>query len=145
MKPSIAFLVILTPALFLGCQSSPGKTYAKQHPELTPQQREIFMKKKVTDVSAVAGLTKEQLRIALGEPTQFENVEGVESWIYIRRNTEMDAENNMRAVMSGTDRGSMSGAGIGGTHPSDYVPVNNLRTTIFFNGNTATRATVFHD
>jgi hypothetical protein len=145
MKSLIAFLALLTPALFLGCQSSPGRAYAKQHPELTPQQREIFMKKKVADINAVAGLTKEQIRIALGEPTQFENVEGVESWIYLRRNTEIDAENNMRAVMSGTDRGSMSGAGIGGTHMSDAAPVNNIRTTIYFNGNTATRATVFHD
>ena len=90
-------------------------------------------------------MTKDQIRIALGEPTQFDHVEGVEVWIYIRRNAEADAENNMRAVMSGTDRGSMAGAGVGGTHMTELMAVNNIRTTIFFAGDKAVRATVFHD
>jgi outer membrane protein assembly factor BamE (lipoprotein component of BamABCDE complex) len=125
MKPPIAFFVFLTTSIFLGCQTPPGVKYAKQHPELTPQQRTIFTEKKVTDINAVAGLTKEQIRIALGEPTQFDHQEGSEVWIYVRRNSEIDAENNMRAVMSGTDRGSMAGAGVGGTHMTDLAAVYN--------------------
>jgi len=145
MKPSIAFCIFLTTSVFLGCQTPPGVKYAKQHPELSPEQRKIFTEKKVSDINAVAGLTKDQIRIALGEPTQFDHVEGVEVWIYIRRNAEADAENNMRAVMSGTDRGSMAGAGVGGTHMTELMAVNNIRTTIFFAGDKAVRATVFHD
>jgi len=145
MKSLIAFSFFLTASLFVGCQTSPGVAYAKQHPELTPQQRKIFTEKKVTDINAVAGLTKEQIRVALGEPTQFDHLEGVEVWIYIRRNSDIDAENNMRAVMSGTDRGSMAGAGVGGTHMTELAPVTNVRTTIFFSGNMAVRATVAND
>jgi len=135
MKLTIAIAAAITALLYTGCQN-PGAAYVKQHPELSPQQRQIFIEKKITDVHAVAGLTKEQIRAALGEPTQFDNIEGDEAWIYIR------------SSQSGVSRLGVAGGDLGGMAPRQgpgETNGGNVRTTIFFEEDRAVRATVANE
>jgi outer membrane protein assembly factor BamE (lipoprotein component of BamABCDE complex) len=135
MKLTTAIAGLSMALLSTGCQN-PGAEYVKQHPELSPQQRQIFVEKKVTDVQAVAGLTKEQIRRALGEPTQFDNIEGTEAWVY------------MRSRQSGLSRLGVAGGDLGGMAPpqgAGGTNEGNVRTTIFFDGDQAIRATVANE
>jgi len=139
MKFTIAIAGLMTALLYTGCQN-PGADYVKQHPELSPEQRQIFVEKKVTDVRAVAGLTKEQIRVALGEPTQFDNIEGDEAWIYIKSKSGGSgpaAQLHNAGQAAGTELGGMAPAQGGGGGSA-----GSIRTTIFFDGNQATRATI---
>jgi outer membrane protein assembly factor BamE (lipoprotein component of BamABCDE complex) len=143
MKPTIAFVLLLTALLYSGCES-PGAAYVKQHPELSPQQRKIFLDKKVTDINAVKGLTKEQIRVALGEPTQFDNIEGVEAWVYIRSKSgpagPVKELGNAGQLSAGSELGGMApGQGSGGQNAGAD------RTTIFFDGDLAVRATIAYE
>jgi outer membrane protein assembly factor BamE (lipoprotein component of BamABCDE complex) len=137
MKLMTVFVVLLTAFSYSGCET-PGAAYVKQHPELSPAQRKIFIEKKITDVHAVAGLTKEQLRVALGEPTQFDNIEGDEAWIYLRSGS--GAGSVSRLGVAGGDLGGMAPAQM-----SSGTNAGNVRTTIFFDGDQATRAIVAHE
>jgi len=135
MKLTIAIAGLMTAFLSAGCQT-PGAAYVKQHPELSPQQRQIFIDKKVTDVLAVAGLTKEQIRAALGEPAQFDTIEGEEAWIY------------SRSSQTGVSRLGVAGGELGGMAPpqqSAGTKSGNVRTTIFFDGDQAVRAVLANE
>lgn len=139
MKPTITLAALMTAFLYPGCET-PGTAYVKQHPELTPQQRQIFIQKKVSDIHAVAGLTKQQIRVALGEPTQFDNIEGDEAWVYIQGPGASSPGSVSRLGVAGGDLGGLApGQGSGGLN------AGGVRTTIFFDGDQATRATVAHE
>jgi len=143
MKPTIAFMVLLTAFLYSGCET-PGAAYVKQHPELTPQQRQIFIDKKVADVKAVAGLTKAQIRVALGEPTQFDTIEGDDVWIYIQSKSGGSGP----ASQLPNSGQQAAGAELGGMAPAQGSSGTNtgaMRTTIFFDGDQAIRATVAYE
>jgi outer membrane protein assembly factor BamE (lipoprotein component of BamABCDE complex) len=144
MKPTIVFFLPLTAFLCLGCET-PGGAYVKRHPELSPQQRKILTERKITDVNAVAGLTKEQIRLAMGEPTQFDSIEGGEAWIFVRLKSDRSSSSS---GPSGTEMGT---PGVGGSGmapsmgPKERIENGNVRTTIFFEGDRAVRATVTYD
>src|ERR1700678_2500636 len=76
--------VVLSAALFCSGCTTPGQAYVKQHPELSPQQQKIFLTKKIVDPNAVAGVTRDQIHLAMGEPSQYAKIEGLDAWIYIR-------------------------------------------------------------
>ena len=143
MKPTIALLLLMPALLYSGCET-PGAKYVKQHPELSAEQRKIFIDKKVADVKAVAGLTKAQIRVALGEPTQFDTVEGDEAWIYIKS----PSPGSGPAAQLSNSGVQTAGAELGGMAPTQGSSGTNagaIRTTIFFDGDQAIRATVAHE
>jgi hypothetical protein len=139
MKTTFACFIPLTALLCLGCES-PGGAYVKQHPELSPGQRKIFLERKVSDPEAVAGLTKEQIRVAMGEPTQFDNTDGSETWVYIRTGPGPGSSGGSFGQQMETP-----GAGGSGMAPpmgeGSGAGKGSVRTAIIFDGDRAVRAT----
>lgn len=137
----ILFVILSTALLCVGCET-PGHAYVKQHPELTPQQQKIFLTKRIIDPTSVAGLTRDQIHIALGEPTQLEKIEGADAWIYIR--PKSDQYMHPFIGPGGSSVGS-AGAGMAGQAPgipTEKTEQGTLRTTIFFDGDHAVRAEI---
>ena len=144
----------LLPALFLiaaalsGC-ATPGQTYAGRHPELSAEQRKIFLTGKIANGDAVAGLTREQVRLIMGrDPSQFTKLNGEDAWVWVREGLPMvgPAEEQMGAELGGVGRDSGGGgASRYGTEVSGNSATTEARpgrTTVYFQGNRATRAVV---
>ena len=70
-------------ACLSGC-STPGSQYAKAHPELSAVQRQILISGEIPGGNAVEGMTKEQVRLAVGNPTSVEKINGQDIWVYVR-------------------------------------------------------------
>jgi hypothetical protein len=132
--------VIGTAVAVTGCASA-GKTYAAKHPELTPEQRQIMTSGKIPGGTAVAGLTHEQVKIAMGGyPTTLDKISGEEAWIYVRKKltaTELtSADYGRTATTAGRADPFMASDNTG---PQTDV---NEKTTVFFQGDKATHAQV---
>src|SRR5215207_4438195 len=96
------FLAVLGIFCFAGC-STPGSQYARLHPELPAAHREILSTGTIPGGSAVEGMTKDQVTLAVGNPTRVEKFNGGVVWIYVRqRFVDMSPEE---------DRGSAFGSG----------------------------------
>ncbi len=118
-----------------------GQAYARQHPELSPEHRQIFMTGKVPDGMAVAGMTRDQVLMALGSNvTQYTKVDGHDAWVYLRK--RLGAES---VGVNGTDpaqhdmRNAEAPSGTGSFAASAQPQV---RTTIIFEGDKAVKADV---
>ena len=145
---------VLPPAIFLiaaalsGC-ATPGQTYASQHPELSAEQRGIFQSGKIPNGSAVAGLTREQVRLIMGrDPSQFTKVNGEDAWVWVRERMPVagPAEEQMGAEMGVVGRdsggGGVSRYGTEAAGNSASRETKPARTTVYFQGGRATRAEV---
>lgn len=134
-------LCLVTVCLLAACAST-AQTYAKQHPELPAAHAEILNTGKVPDGTAIAGMTREQVTLALGEPTQYTKVDGHDAWVYVRRRlgTNGISAANDPAFDHRDVRSQHSIAEAEGSHaPEDQQPV---KTTVHFDGDKATRAEV---
>lgn len=65
-----------------GC-ATPGVTYARAHPELSPIQRQIIITGRIPGGATAAGMTMEQVKVAVGNPRQREQLNGGEVWLYV--------------------------------------------------------------
>lgn len=131
----------LVATLLAGC-ASPRQEYINRHPQLTAEHRRIMAAGKLIDRDPVAGMTREEIQLTMGvEPTQATSINGEEVWVWVKRKPEP------LSMMDGSDRAS-SGTGSGSfsniPRESDQPPQKkvNLRTTVFFEGNLATRVDV---
>ena len=79
---SIWLLALSTVFCLPGCSTS-GATYAKAHPELSPIHRQILMTGRIPGGVAAEGMTMEQVRAAVGNPRQREQLSGGEVWSYV--------------------------------------------------------------
>lgn len=134
MKAS-CFAVALSILCLQGC-STPGSQYAKAHPELPPSHRQILSTGEVPGGIAVAGMTKDQIRLAKGNPTRLETLNGQDVWVYIHK--------KLPDMTSQGDRSSPFSSGMSSQHAiaetanlGSRHTVNEL-TTIFFEGDRAT-------
>ena len=66
---------------FAGC-ATPGARYAKAHPELSAAHRQIITTGRIPGGTAAAGMTREQVQAAVGNPRQREPLNGGEVWLY---------------------------------------------------------------
>jgi outer membrane protein assembly factor BamE (lipoprotein component of BamABCDE complex) len=136
MKP-VCLSVFLTILCFSGC-STPGSQYAKAHPELSAAHREILINGEIPGGVAVEGMTKEQIRLAIGDPTRLDTLNGQSVWVYVRQ----------RFVDISPDKDSASQFGSGSFSQQNFTEKTNVGprpsikevTTVFFNGDRATRA-----
>jgi outer membrane protein assembly factor BamE (lipoprotein component of BamABCDE complex) len=80
-----ACLIASLAILCLPACSTPGSQYAAAHPDLSPTHRRILVTGEIPGGNAVEGMTKEQIRIAAGNPTSFEKVGGQDVWVYVRQ------------------------------------------------------------
>ena len=78
----IAVLAMSAVLCLPGC-STPGAAYAREHPELSPVHRQILVTGRIPGGVAAEGMTKEQVKAAVGNPRQREPVDGGEVWIFM--------------------------------------------------------------
>jgi outer membrane protein assembly factor BamE (lipoprotein component of BamABCDE complex) len=140
MKYTIPSLLLAAACTFTGC-SSPGQAYAKRHSELSPAQVQIMNTGKVPDGTAVAGMTREAVQLALGEPTQYTKVDGHDAWVYVqKRLSTFGISSANDATFNRRDLRSQHSLAEGESHaPQDQ---QQTKTTIHFDGDRATRAEV---
>ena len=117
-----------------GC-ANPGAKYAGAHPELSPAQREILVSGEIGDGAGVAGMTKEQVRLAMGAPKTVAMPNGQEVWVYESHsgfpfvgNSQVNPEDN---VINMGDLGDK--------------PMQTKTTRIFFQGERAADARISWD
>ena len=138
MKPANPLVLLLAAGLLSACVSA-GQAYAKKHPELTPPQLQFLKTGKVPDGDAIAGMTREQVQIAMGvEPTQYTKVDGHDAWVYVRKSlSATPLTTNSTPELDRRDsrnKGSLMGSDLS-SQSSDQN-----RTTIYFDGELATHA-----
>jgi len=149
MKPTIFLLLVATCGFLPGC-ATPAQTYAGKHPELSPEHRQILVSGKIPDGTAVAGMTRDEIRLVMKkDPTQFTKINGQDAWVY--------TNDKGRSPDLTEDSGHPHEAGSGSTgstwfnHGTPNESNNalaelpdpaKLSTTIVFEGNRAVRADV---
>lgn len=142
MKHPFPFLALAFSAMLAGC-ASPGQTYVKQHPNLSTQQQQILNTGKIPDGDAVAGMTREEIQLAMKgvEPTQYLKVDGHDAWVYVQRKlSPMGISSANDATFDHRDVRSRHSLAEGESHsPQDQVQT---KTTVYFDGDKATRADV---
>ncbi|HEY3898483.1 MAG TPA: hypothetical protein VGM54_07715 [Chthoniobacter sp.] len=139
MKFTHTLLLLLATCLLSGC-GTPGQTYAKQHPELSPAHLQILKTGKVPDGDAIAGMTREQVQIAMGvDPAQYTKVDGHDAWVYVRKTLSAQplTTNSTPEIdrQDGRNKGSL-------LDTPNQSPQNQdqTKTTIVFDGNVAVHA-----
>jgi len=140
MKFTIPCCILAAACTLAGCASA-GQTYAKQHPELTPAQVQMLNTGKTPDGTAIAGMTREAVQIALGEPTQYTKVDGHDAWVYVRRRLGTSGISSANdPAFDRRDLRSQHSMGEGESHSQQDQPL--FKTTVYFDGERATRADV---
>jgi outer membrane protein assembly factor BamE (lipoprotein component of BamABCDE complex) len=140
MKYTIHSLILAAACAFAGC-ASPAQNYAKQHPELSSAQAQILNTGKVPDGTAIAGMTRDQVTLALGEPTQYTKVDGHDAWVYVRKQLGTNGINSANdATFDHRDVRSKHSLAEGESHAPQDQPL--VKTTVHFEGDKATRAEV---
>lgn len=131
----------LAAALLTGC-ATPRQEYINHHPQLSAEHRRILLAGKLIDRDPVAGMTKEEIRVTMGiDPTQATTINGEEAWVWVKRKPQPLPEfDDSSRSSSGMGSGSFSNL----PRESDEAPGKkvNLRTTVFFQGDLATRVDV---
>ena len=140
-KPALVLLVSSV-VCFSGC-ATPRQTYVSQHPELTAEHRKIIVAGQLADRDPVAGMTRQEIRLTMGvDPTQTTTINGEDVWVWVKRKGDSMTllDDTTHSGSSGT--GSFSGVPRGSD--PDAVPKKRvqIRTTVFFKGNLATRVDV---
>jgi outer membrane protein assembly factor BamE (lipoprotein component of BamABCDE complex) len=136
---AVCFLAVLGIFCFSGC-STPGSQYARAHPELSAAHREILIMGTIPGGGAVEGMTKEQVRLAVGNPTRVEKFNGRDVWIYVhQRFADMSPEEDRGSAFSS---GSNSQRNFTETAHLGPRPSFNEVTGIFFDGDRATHSQI---
>lgn len=134
------FILILLFGVLTSC-ANPGQSYLKAHPELSPAHRQIFARGEIPSGNAVAGLTREQIKLAMGhDPTTFDKANGEDVWIYCRKqmvgNSSFDGNSRGGSARMENDHSFSQTEDLG---PRMDVEV---KTSIYFQGDRATHAQI---
>ena len=113
----------------------------RNDPELSPAHRQILTSGKIPNGDAVAGMTKEQVKLAMGEsPTTFDKFNGEDVWIYAHwKRLNTDSRNDFSyAGGSGFDTHRTL------TETDDFRARSQVagKTLIFFRSDQATHARI---
>ena len=135
MKNSVIALLTL---LVVG-YANPASSYASKHPELSPAQRQILTTGKIPNGDEVAGMTREQVKMAMGrEPDTFDKINGEDAWVYVQKKAvARKPTEDVGHTPSSSFNGAQSFTEAEGFGPRVDVDV---KTTVFFVGDRATRA-----
>jgi hypothetical protein len=127
-------------AFLLAACTNEGAIYVKKHPELNPEQRRIIASGKIPDGTAVAGLTRDQIRIAMGtDPYTIDRSGDEDIWVFSRKKAVAKdpefAKTPADAVLDKTH-------GYSETDTDENAPRVDMdvKTTVYFDGNIATHA-----
>jgi hypothetical protein len=137
----LAGLVILAAfTCLMGC-TTPQQAYVSQHPQLSADHRRIIASGKLVDHDPVEGMSREEIRLTMGvDPTQVTRINDEDAWVWVKRKLAP------ASALQQTGRSASPGAGSFSNQPVDTEetpdPKVNIRTTVFFQGNLATRVDV---
>ena len=133
-------LFLLPLALLAGC-ANPGQSYVQQHPELTAEQRKVMAAGRLKNGDAVAGLTREQMRLVMGrDPDQFTKIGDEDAWVWMRVKVLGFGPGLAQPVdEAGTGRRDETLRGVPDAGPAT---TGQERTTVYFQANRATRVVV---
>ena len=133
-------LFLLPLALLAGC-ANPGQSYVQQHPELTAEQRKVMAAGRLKNGDAVAGLTREQVRLVMGrDPDQFTKIGSEDAWVWMRVKVIGFGPGLTQPVDdAGTGRRDETARGV---PDAGSATTGQERTTVYFQGNRATRVVV---
>jgi hypothetical protein len=132
--------VLLAALALAGCANS-RQTYVSKHPELSPAHRQLFTSGRIPAGDAVAGLTRDQVAMILGNnPDSFDKANGEDVWVY-RKTKPVEASPDIVAPPSANagnfgDMPQLASPDTSSHNGADIVVV----TKIFFKGNVATHA-----
>ena len=123
-----------------GCASSPRIAYAKAHPELAPAHRQILLSGKIPGGMAAEGMTKEQVKLAVGSPKRLEQAGTGDVWVYVHERF-LDIS---PADASGAAYGTGPNAQRNFTETANLGPRPSVRETarVFFRGDRATHVQI---
>jgi hypothetical protein len=124
----------------VGCTTQ-QQAYVNQHPQLSADHRRIIAAGKLVDRDPVAGMSRVEIRLTMGvDPTQMTRINEEDAWVWVKRKL------SPLATAQATERSGSPGAGSFSNLPRDTEegpdPKVNTRTTVFFQGNLATRVDV---
>ena len=135
---SLWLVAVVALCIFTGC-ATPGASYAKAHPELSPVHRQILTAGEIPNGDAVAGMTKEQVRMAMGEsPTSFDKNDGEDVWIYLHLRPRHAASQNDFSYNPNSSFDAHRTLTESDEFRARSQPTG--KTVIFFKGDRATRA-----
>ena len=131
----VAAIVVLT-----GC-ANPGQSYANKHPELSAAHRQILTRGSIPGGDAVAGMSREQVKLAMGgDPATFDKINGEDAWVYVHKkmvgNSSFDGGERPGNSRMETDHSFSQTENLGPRLDVD------VKTTVFFQGDRATHAQV---
>ena len=136
---TIRHLAILAAVIGLAACANPGSSYAAKHPDLPSAHRQILLSGKIPSGDAVAGMTREQVKLAMGgDPTTFDKLGNEDVWIYARKKAVGTGSLDDRDYSTNSNREGTQSF----TQSNDFAPRIDveLKTSIFFQGGRATRA-----
>ncbi len=119
-----------------GC-ATPGANYVKAHPELSAMHKQILTTGKIPGGAAAAGLTMEQVKLAVGNPSQREQISGGEAWTYVHE--------RFLDISPRDDAGAAYGSGANGqrnfTETANLGPRPSVveKARVFFRGDRVTQ------
>lgn len=136
-----SFVLALAATLLCAACTSSQQTYVAHHPELSPEQKKMIVLGKITDQAAVAGMTREQICLAMGgEPSQLTKINGEDAWVWLKSKPPELADFR-EPDRTNTGSGNMS-------RPQQFMDEPEpaarpkMRTTVFFDGDKATHVDV---
>jgi len=135
----IAILLTSFGILLSGCATD-RQIYVNNHPELSPDAKKIILAGKIKFGDKVAGMTKEQVRAAMGsDPDQFDTENGEDAWIWLNAKVSRRSEPNPSDTLA-------KDGGAGATHHFSEPGEDDVKTkvTVFFKDNVATHLNVSH-
>lgn len=140
MNRTLQIVGLLSLGVFTSCANQ-GQSYVRAHPELSPAHRQIFAKGQIPSGDAVAGMTREQVKLAMGrDPATFDKLNGEDVWVYSRKkmvgNSSFDGGSRGGNARMETDHSFSQTEDLG---PRIDVEV---KTSVFFQGDRATHALV---
>jgi len=138
-SPLPVFATTAIVCVLAGCGGE-AETYAKSHPELSAAQRKIMLTGKIPDGAAVAGMTRDQVRKAMGrDPSTFDKVGNQDVWIFSHHKMILHGYE----PVAGPSDYALDKHGTGDTNSSESqsaLPDILVKTAVYFNGNLADHA-----
>jgi hypothetical protein len=149
MKPNpfLSILPLLGSALILCACANQGQSYASKHPELSPEHRKILMSGRIPDGSAVAGMTREQVRLAMGvDPAQFTKIDDMDAWVFVKQQGKYAEPEAQQGHFYENGPTGSSGSWVdhepSSSSMDSTIPKGTMHTTVVFRGDRAVRANV---
>jgi outer membrane protein assembly factor BamE (lipoprotein component of BamABCDE complex) len=140
MKASLHAAAAVAALCLLAACTNEGQIYAKKHPELNPVQRRILATGIIPDGAAVAGLTRDQIRMAMGtDPYTFDRVGDEDTWVFSHKKA---VARDPVFANSPADSVLDKAHGYTETETDQNTPRVDVdvKTTVYFEGNIATHA-----